>query len=60
MTIPEAAASLGLAPATLRRQIANGALRAHKIGRDWWVWPEEVEKYRHEHLGKRRKQEEAP
>ena len=42
MTIPEAAASLGLAPATLRRQVKLGALRATKVGRDWHVTPKEV------------------
>lgn len=50
MTIPEAAATLGLRPATLRQQIANGKLRAQKVGRDWSVTPAEVERYRKEHL----------
>jgi excisionase family DNA binding protein len=46
MTLIEAAASLGVLPATLRQQIANGKLRAVKRGRDWWVTAGEVERYR--------------
>lgn len=45
----EAAELLGLAPGTLRLQIANGKLRAVKRGRDWWIVPKEVERYRQEH-----------
>lgn len=48
MTLPEAAASLGVTAATLRQQIANGKLRASKVGRDWHVTPREVERYRRE------------
>lgn len=48
MTLPEAAALLGVTAATLRQQIANGKLRAKKIGRDWTVTPREVERYRQE------------
>lgn len=51
MTLPEAAASLGVAPGTLRQQVRNGKLRASKLGRDWHVTPEEVERYRRESLG---------
>jgi excisionase family DNA binding protein len=46
VTLPEAAASLGVTAATLRQQIHNGKLRAEKHGRDWWVQPKEVERYR--------------
>ncbi len=49
MTLKEAAELLGLSPTTLRVQIKNGALKAKKIGRDWWVTPKEVERYREEH-----------
>jgi len=49
VTIPEAAASLGLSPNTLRHQIKNRTLKAHKMGRGWYVSPEEVERYRREH-----------
>ena len=52
MTLPEAAALLGVTAATLRQQIANGRLRAAKRGRDWWVARQEVERYRAESLGK--------
>ena len=45
MTLIEAAAGLGVAPDTLRQQIANGKLRARKIGRDWHVTPKEVDRY---------------
>ena len=48
MTLIEAAASLGVTPATLRQQIANGKLRAVKRGRDWGVTAREVERYRRE------------
>ena len=37
MTLEEAAAESGLAPATLRRQVLNGRLAARKRGRDWLV-----------------------
>lgn len=46
MTLIEAAALLGVTAATLRQQIANGKLKATKRGRDHWVTPKEVERYR--------------
>lgn len=52
MTLNEAAALLGLAPQTLRVQVHAGKLHATKRGRDWWVTPSEVERYRAESLGK--------
>lgn len=45
MTLTDAAAILGVTAATLRQQIANGKLRARKVGRDWQVPPREVERY---------------
>ena len=48
MTLIEAAALLGVTAATLRQQIANGKLRARKVGRDWSVTAREVERYRFE------------
>jgi excisionase family DNA binding protein len=48
MTLVEAAALLGVAAATLRQQIANGKLKARKIGRDWHVSTREVERYKRE------------
>lgn len=53
MTLNEAAEVLGLAPSTLRHQIRNGALRATKHGRDWWVEPKEVKRYQEQSLGRR-------
>lgn len=50
LTLTEAAALLGVTAATLRQQIANGKLRATKRGRDWFVTPKEVERYRKESL----------
>jgi excisionase family DNA binding protein len=52
MTIPEAAAVLGLAPSTLRHQINNRKLKAHRMGRNWYVAPSEVERYARESQGK--------
>ena len=49
MTLPEAAALLGIRADTLRRQVALGKLHATKKGRDWHVTPAEVERYRAEH-----------
>ena len=49
MTLIEAAALLGITPATLRQQIAAGALKARKVGRDWQVTAAQVERYHKEH-----------
>ena len=59
MTTNEAAALLGLSPRTVRVQIRNGAIKAKKVGRDWSITPREVERYRAESLGKRRRASEA-
>ena len=48
MTLIDAAALLQVTPATLRQQIANGKLKARKVGRDWSVTAREVERYRRE------------
>lgn len=48
MTLTEAAAILGVAASTLRHQIANGKLKARKVGRDWHVTPAEVKRYQSE------------
>ena len=53
MTIIDAARMLGLSPKTLRQQIKNRKLRAHKMGRLWFVKALEVERYAADH---RRKQ----
>jgi excisionase family DNA binding protein len=46
MTLVEAAAALGVSPATLRWQVRNGKLKARKVGPIWTVTPKEVERYR--------------
>lgn len=51
----EAAESLGISPSTIRAQITNGKLRARKIGRDWHITPAEVERYRRDHRGQRKR-----
>jgi len=48
LSLPEAAAALGLKPSTLRHQIKNGKLAARKVSRDWYLTAEEVERYRKE------------
>jgi excisionase family DNA binding protein len=49
MTLIEAAALLGTTPDNLRGAIKRGVLKASKHGRDWWVEPREVERYRKQH-----------
>ena len=44
--LAEAAELLGVSHATLRAQVHRGRLRAIKVGRDWIVTTEEVERYR--------------
>jgi hypothetical protein len=46
VTLIEAADIIGIKPDTLRQQIARGKVRATKRGRDWWVTPGEVARYR--------------
>lgn len=48
MTLPEAARALGLAPSTLRQQIAKRKLRARKMGRSWYITEDEVSRYQRE------------
>jgi excisionase family DNA binding protein len=46
MTVPEAAAILGLTPQAVRRRIHNGDMRAERIGaRLWLISPREVERW---------------
>ena len=52
LTVTEAAASLGLSPATIRAQIANGAIKASKVGPIWVITEREVERYRGTSKGK--------
>lgn len=53
MTLNEAAVVLGVTADTLRQQIKAGKLDAEKRGRDWWVTPGAVARYRERHMGKR-------
>jgi excisionase family DNA binding protein len=54
MTVAEAARKLGLkSDGSLRLQIRRGILKAEKIGRDWLVTEDEIERYRRDHLGRR-------
>lgn len=48
LSLAEAARSLGVKPSTLRHQLRTGKLRATKLSRDWYLAPEEVERYRRE------------
>jgi hypothetical protein len=52
-TLKELAARWHRSQPTLRQQIASGALKAEKSGRDWFVTDEEAARYEREHLGKR-------
>ena len=52
LSLPEAATLLGVKPSTLRAQIRFGRLRAEKLSRDWYLTPDEVERYRRESLRK--------
>ena len=54
MTLKEAAALLGLSPATLRWQVHHGRLAATKVKGDWLVTEAEVERYGREVKGKRK------
>ena len=45
-----AAESLGILPDVLRVQIHRGKLKGEKLGRDWFVTEQEVERYRIESL----------
>lgn len=60
MTINDAAKLLGLAPSTLRDAIRKGTMRAEKHGRDHWIVPAEVERYRRERQGKRGRPRKEP
>ena len=48
LTLAQAAERLGVQPGTLRVQIAQGKLKAKKMGRDWLVTEREIERYARE------------
>jgi excisionase family DNA binding protein len=50
LTLKEAAAELGLHVDTLRWQIHNGKLKAHKIGPLWVVSRRSLDTYRAKHM----------
>lgn len=54
--LAEAAGVLGVSHATLRAQIHRGRLHAFKVGRDWLVTDEEIERYRLEVQGRHHRQ----
>lgn len=49
LTLAQAGAQLGLAPATLRTQVSRGKLTASKVGKTWVITPQELERYRRNH-----------
>jgi excisionase family DNA binding protein len=53
MPLSEAAKQLGCSADYLRVAIHRGSLKAQKIGRDWLVTTDEVERYKAENLGRR-------
>lgn len=55
LTLADAAKQLGLAHATLRRQIHNGRLQAVKVGTSWVITEDELKRYREEHQGQGRR-----
>lgn len=52
MDITQAAQTLGLAESTLRWQIKNRKLRAHKMGGRWYISEAECRRYELEHKRK--------
>ena len=57
MKISEAAKSLERSEHTIRNWIKSGVLRATKLGRDWEVSEEEVERVKREGLELKRQDE---
>lgn len=52
VTITEAAWSLGIKQSTLRDAIYHDRILADKVGAQYSIMRDEVERYRREHLGK--------
>lgn len=46
MTVTEAAVQLGISPKTVRAQIRNGVIKAHKFAGVWVIETGEVGRYR--------------
>jgi len=60
LTVPEAAALLGISPDAVRMAIHRKRLRSTKKGRDHFIEPAEVERYATENLGRGRKPKPKP
>ena len=52
LTLAEAAAELGISPATLRHQVQLGRMSARLFGKTYVITSEELERYRATSLGK--------
>lgn len=48
LTVPQAAALLGLKPRSVRMFIERGMIKGEKRGRDWFITQEEVDRYNRE------------
>jgi excisionase family DNA binding protein len=53
LTLRQAEAMLGLAKDSLRRQAGRGTIKAYKMGRDWIVDFDEVQRYDRDHRRRR-------
>jgi len=53
LTLREAADALGLSLETVKKQVKRRSLNAEKRGRDLFVTPTELERYKAESLGQR-------
>ena len=53
MSTQEVAEALGIRVQTVQQVIAAGKLKARKLGRQWLVDAQDVERYRSEHLGRK-------
>jgi excisionase family DNA binding protein len=61
LTVPQAAAELGLSASALRSAINYGSLHAVRLdGRTNLIHRDEAERYRREHLGQRGKRKKKP
>ena len=49
LTTSQAAVVLGIRYETVRQQIRAGRIKAVKMGRDWFIEQEELDRYRREH-----------
>ncbi len=46
VTLADAAAQIGVTPATLRQQLGRGRLSGVKVGRDWFISSGEIARYK--------------